>query len=84
MATGATPWSVVRRKAEKWFRAAKPRRLKRAVTGLLVVVSLSGGTCYWLMFVRVTNGGLAFENPLLILEFPTCTTATSWNTKTTG
>ena len=66
MSTDSTPWSVVRQKAEKWFRAIKPRRPKRAVMGLLMIVLLSGGTCYWLMFIRVTNGGLTFENELLI------------------
>ncbi len=34
--------------------------------GLLIIVLLSGVTCYWLMFIRVTNGGLTFENKLLI------------------
>ena len=31
-----------------------------------MVVLLAGATCYWLIFVRVTNGGLTFENKLLI------------------
>lgn len=66
MSTGATPWSVVRRKAEEWFRAVTPLRLKRAAAGLLMVALLSVGAGYWLMFVRVANDGLTFENRLLI------------------
>ena len=42
--------------------------MKRAALGLLLIVLLAGATCYWLTFVRVTNGGLAFENKLLIPE----------------
>ena len=64
--TDTTPWSLVRQKAAKWFQATKPRRLKRATMGLLIILLLSGVTCYWLMFIRVTNGGLTFENKLLI------------------
>ena len=66
MPTDTTPWSLVRQKAAKWFQATKSRRLKRATLGLLIIVLLAGVTCYWLMFIRVTNGGLAFENKLLI------------------
>ena len=68
MPTDTTPWSLVRQKAAKWFHATKSRRLKRAATGLLIIVLLAGATCYWLMFIRVTNGGLTFENKLLIPE----------------
>ncbi len=42
--------------------------MKRAALGLLILVLLSVGTVYWLSFVRVTNGGLTFENKLLIPE----------------
>ena len=42
--------------------------MKRAIVGLLVVVLLAGVAVYWLSFVRVTNGGLTFENRLLIPE----------------
>ena len=40
------------------------RPLKWTTMGLLTIVLLSGVTCYWLLFVRVTNGGLTFENEL--------------------
>ena len=53
-------------KTAKWFQAIKSRRLKRTAMGLLIIVLLAGVTCYWLMFIRVTNGGLTFENKLLI------------------
>ena len=66
MPTDTTPWSLVRQKAAKWFQATKPRRVKRTALGLLIIVLLAGVTCYWLMFIRVTNGGLTFENKLLI------------------
>ena len=66
MPTDTTRWSFVRQKTAKWFQATKSRRLKRTTMGLLIIVLLSGVTCYWLMFIRVTNGGLAFENKLLI------------------
>ena len=68
MPTDTTPWSLVRQKTAKWFQATKSRRLKRTALGLLVIVLLAGATCYWLMFIRVTNGGLTFENRLLIPE----------------
>ena len=42
--------------------------MKRTALGLLGIVLLAGATCYWLMFIRVTNGGLTFENKLLIPE----------------
>ena len=42
--------------------------MKRIALGLLVIVLLAGATCYWLMFIRVTNGGLTFENKLRIPE----------------
>ena len=66
MPTDTTPWSLVRQKAAKWFQATNPRRLKRTAMGLLIIVLLAGVTCYWLTFIRVTNGGLTFENKLLI------------------
>ena len=40
--------------------------MKRAVIGLLIVVLLAVATGYWLVFVRPANGGLTFENKLLI------------------
>ena len=42
--------------------------MKRAALGLLILVLLSVVTVYWLSFIRVTNGGLTFENKLLIPE----------------
>ncbi len=42
--------------------------MKRAALGLLILVLLSGVAVYWLSFIRVTNGGLTFENKLLIPE----------------
>ena len=42
--------------------------MKRATLGLLIIGLLAGVTCYWLAFIRVTNGGLTFENELLIPE----------------
>ena len=42
--------------------------MKRAAMGLLIVVVLAVAVCYWLVFIRVTNGGLTFENKLLIPE----------------
>ena len=64
--TDTTRWSFVRQKTAMWFQATKSRRLKRTAMGLFIIVLLSGVTSYWLMFIRVTNGGLAFENKLLI------------------
>lgn len=42
--------------------------MKRAAVGLLILVMLAGATGYWVIFVRVTNGGLTFENKLRIPE----------------
>ena len=33
------------------------RPLKWTTMGLLTIVLLSGVTCYWLLFIRVINGG---------------------------
>ena len=46
--------------------ATRPRRLKPITIELLIIVLLLGATCYWLMFIRATNGELTFENKLLI------------------
>ena len=46
------------------IRAMESRPLKWTTMGLLTIVLLSGVTCYWLLLVRVTNGGLTFENEL--------------------
>ena len=66
MPTGATPWGLVRQKVASWLQASRPKRMKGAVTGLLALVLLSGLTLYWLVFIRVTNSGLTFENELQI------------------
>ena len=42
--------------------------MRRVLMGLLIVVVLSVAVSYWLIFVRATNGGLTFENKLLIPE----------------
>ena len=54
MPADTTPWRFVRQKLSKLI-----------TRGLLIIVLLSGA-CYWLMFIRTTNGGLTFENKLLI------------------
>ncbi len=66
MPAATTPGSPARLKALRWCRGLSPRRLKQVAMGLLMVVLLSGVTGYWLLFVRVTNGGLTFENRLRI------------------
>ncbi len=66
MSTDTGSWGLVRQKAGEWFRAVEARRLKRTAMGLSMVVLLAGVICYWLLFIRVTNGGLTFENKLLI------------------
>ncbi len=68
MPADTTPWGLVRQRAAKWLQATKPQRLKRTTMGLLAMVLLSSVTCYWLIFIRVTNGGLTFENKLQIPE----------------
>ena len=66
MPTYTRPRNLVPQMAARWFNAAESRRLKRFATGLLTIVLLSGVTCYWLVFIRTTNGGLSFENRLQI------------------
>ena len=66
METDARPSGAVRPQAATRLREDSHRQLRRAATGLLTIVLLSGATCYWLVFVRITNGGLSFENELLI------------------
>ena len=58
----------IRSKSAKRQRGTRSRRIKPAVTGLLTIVLLSVLTCYWLIFVRVMNAGLTFENELQIPE----------------
>ena len=66
MPADLTPWSLARQNAAKRFQATKPQQLKRATVALATMVLLSGVACYWLVFMRVTNGGLTFENALHI------------------
>ncbi|MDE0127535.1 MAG: multicopper oxidase domain-containing protein [Bryobacterales bacterium] len=66
METDARLSGAVRPQAATRLREDSHRQLRRAATGLLTIVLLSGATCYWLVFVRITNGGLSFENELLI------------------
>ncbi len=66
MPVDATPASLTRPKPARRFLTTKPQRLKRATVGAVTVVLLSGLACYWLAFIRVTNGGLTFENELHI------------------
>ena len=66
MDTDARSSGIDRPKAAMRLREDSHRQLRRAATGLLTIVLLSGATCYWLVFVRITNGGLSFENELLI------------------
>ena len=62
------PKLLVRRRSEGQSLAARRRWPKRVIVGLLTAILLSGTTGYWLVFVRVTNGGLKFENELRIPE----------------
>ena len=56
----------VQSKPVERIKAGKSRRLKRTAIGLCATALLLSLTCYWLLFVRVTNGGLAFENQLQV------------------
>ena len=66
MPTEAKTMRPVRQMVAMWPSPYKPQRLQGAVTGLLALILLLGLTHYWLVFVRVTNGGLTFENKLQI------------------
>ncbi len=52
----------------KRSRRTMSRRMRPTIIGLLAIVLLSVLTCYWLIFVQVTNAGLTFENELQIPE----------------
>ena len=68
MATGSTSSRSIRPKSGRGFRETTFGRLKPTIIGLLTIVLLSVLTCYWLVFIRVTNAGLTFENELQIPE----------------
>ena len=68
MATDSASSRSIRTEHAKQFRETTFQGMKPTVIGLLTVVLLSALTCYWLIFVRVTNGGLTFENELQIPE----------------
>ena len=68
MATDSAPRKPTRPEHAKRSRQTKSRGMNPIVIGLLAIVLLSVLTCYWLTFVRVTNGGLTFENELQIPE----------------
>ena len=68
MATGSASCRSIRPKSGRGFRETTFGRLKPTIIGLLTIVLLSVLTCYWLVFVRVTNAGLTFENELQIPE----------------
>ncbi|MYB51296.1 MAG: multicopper oxidase domain-containing protein, partial [Acidobacteriia bacterium] len=68
MATGSTSSRSIRPKSGRGVRETTFGRLKPTIIGLLTIVLLSVLTCYWLVFIRVTNAGLTFENELQIPE----------------
>ena len=68
MDTASAPSRSIRSKSTKRLHGTKSRRMHPAVIGLLTIVLLSALTCYWLIFIRVTNAGLTFENELQIPE----------------
>ena len=68
MATDSASSRSIRPKSRRGFRETAFRTLKPTVIGLLAIVLLSVLTCYWLVFIRVTNAGLTFENELQIPE----------------
>ncbi|MYC68441.1 MAG: multicopper oxidase domain-containing protein [Acidobacteriia bacterium] len=68
MATGSASSRSIRPKSGRGLPDTTFRMLKPTIIGLLTVVLLSVLTCYWLIFIRVTNAGLTFENELQIPE----------------
>ncbi len=60
------PRNLNRHKVANRFQPTESRRLRRIIIALLTAVLLPGATCYWLVFVRVTNGELTFDNELHI------------------
>lgn len=68
MATDQASRKSIRPEHSKRSRQTMSRGMKPTIIGLLAIVLLSALTCYWLIFVRVTNAGLTFENELQIPE----------------
>ena len=68
MPTGSAPNRSIQPKSAEGLRETKFRGMKPTIIGLLTIVLLSVLTCYWLVFIRVTNAGLTFENELRIPE----------------
>ena len=68
MATDQASRKSIRPEHAKRSRQTMSRGMKPTIIGLLAIVLLSALTCYWLIFVRVTNVGLTFENELQIPE----------------
>lgn len=68
MATDSTPSASIRPKSGRQLRETTFQGVKPTIIGLLAIVLLSVLTCYWLVFIRVTNAGLTFQNELQIPE----------------
>lgn len=68
MATGSASSRSIRPKSGKGLRKTTLQGMNPTTIGLLTVVLLSVLSCYWLVFIRVTNAGLTFENELRIPE----------------
>ncbi len=68
MATDSGSRKSIRPEHAKRSRQTMSRWMKPTIIGLGAIVLLPALTCYWLIFVRVTNAGLTFENGLQIPE----------------
>ena len=68
MATDQASRKSNRLEHAKRSRQTESRGMTPTIIRLLAIASLSVLACYWLIFVRVTNGGLTFENELQIPE----------------
>ena len=68
MATDQASRKSNRPEHAKRSQQTESRGMTPTIIRLLAIASLSVLACYWLIFVRVTNGGLTFENELQIPE----------------
>ena len=68
MATDQASRKSIRPEHAKRSQQTESRGMTPTIIRLLAIASLSVLACYWLIFVRVTNGGLTFENELQIPE----------------
>ncbi len=68
MATDQASRKSIRQEHAKRSQQTESRGMTPTIIRLLTIASLSVLACYWLIFVRVTNGGLTFENELQIPE----------------